>query len=348
MDMVDWFRTGTGAAAQDATMAMNKQLAEMTPEAMEKLDRSILRATEEAIDVQRECGIHVVTDGEMARENYIHHLCRHIEGIDFEHLTKSSARNGAYETALPTVLGKVSWKGTLDVAAEWKRAQALTSLPVKYTVPGPMTILGTVKNQFYDSDEAFARDLADVINIVVSKLIEAGCRHIQIDEPLFARRPEDACAWGVKFLDRCFEHAESESVDKTVHICCGYPEHLDQVGYAKADPDAYKKIAPAIDRCCANNVSIEDAHCHNDLSLLSSFRRTKVVLGCVQSASSRVESVEEIEGRLTEALMYIEADRLLVSPDCGLALLPLPLLRQKLLNMCVAAERCRSCKKACR
>ena len=85
-------------------------------------------------------------------------------------------------------------------------------------------------------------------------------------------------------------------------------------------------------------VSIEDAHRHNDLSLLDRFNQTCVILGVIAVAKSKVESVSEIRDRLTSALEHIDADRLLAAPDCGLGLLSRELARSKLANMCEAAR----------
>ena len=86
-------------------------------------------------------------------------------------------------------------------------------------------------------------------------------------------------------------------------------------------------------------VSLEDAHRYNDLRLLESFRDTRIILGAVQIASTRVESVDEIAARLEQALRHISASRLLVGPDCGLAMLPRELVFDKLRNMCAAARQ---------
>merc|ERR1719160_1994914 len=123
-------------------------------------------------------------------------------------------------------------------------------------------------------------------------------------------------------------------------MCCGYPEYCDQKEYLKADPQAYHQLASAIDNSVIDAVSLEDAHRHNDLNLLRMFKKTKIIFGVVQSASSRVESAEEIEDRVRDALNYIEEDRLILAPDCGLALLPPPVLKLKLKNMCIAAKNC--------
>jgi 5-methyltetrahydropteroyltriglutamate--homocysteine methyltransferase len=226
---------------------------------------------------------------------------------------------------------------------EWRKAQDVSSVPVKYTLPGPMTIVGTLANAFYENVKDLCTDLAPIVNRHVKDLVEAGCKHIQIDEPLFARKPQDALDYGIALLDKCFEGVDV-SCHKSVHICCGYPGYLDQADYQKADRNAYLRIAKAIDDSTVDAVSIEDAHCHNDLKLLEEFKKTTVIFGVVQSACSRVETADEIEDRIREALDHIEPERLMIAPDCGLAFLPPPILKAKLENMCAAAERCR-CKR---
>eukprot|EP00928_Gymnodinium_smaydae_P066286 TRINITY_DN49321_c0_g1_i1.p1 TRINITY_DN49321_c0_g1~~TRINITY_DN49321_c0_g1_i1.p1 ORF type:complete len:368 (-),score=84.19 TRINITY_DN49321_c0_g1_i1:367-1470(-) len=344
LELPDWFKTGTAATSDSATKQYTKILESQSDADKKALEESLMRATRDVIQTQIDCGIDVVTDGEVRRENYIHYLCRFIEGIDFENLTETSCRNGAYVTALPTIRGAVSWRGPLDVAAEWKKAQGVSDRPVKYTLPGPMTIIGTLSDAHYNDDPKLAADLAAILNVLVRRLAEAGCTHIQIDEPLFARKPDSALAFGIQMLDRCFEGVGPD-VRKDMHMCCGYPGYLDQQDYQKADSTAYLRLAEALDNSSVDAVSIEDAHRYNDLKLLSKFTKTKVIFGSVTIASSRIEPVEEIEERLLAALEYIDEDRLIVAPDCGLAFLPAPILKQKLLNMCTAAKRC-GCKKA--
>lgn len=343
LDLPDWFQVGAGANADKATQIFSKLKDERSPEDDAKLEADIMRATKEVIDIQVECGVNVITDGEIRRENYIHYLCRFIDGIDFDNLTDTSCRNGAYITSLPTIRSKVSWRGPLDVVAEWKKAQDLSRVPLKYTLPGPCTIIGTLNNAFYENEQELAEDLAVIVGDLVEKLSLAGCKHIQIDEPLFARQPKKALDYGASLLDQCFRKAATDCY-KTMHMCCGYPEYLDQEGYKKADRSVYFELAEVVDNTCIDAVSLEDAHCHNDLSLLEKFKKTTVILGSVKIASSKIESVEEIQERLEEALEHIPADRLIVAPDCGLAFLPLPILKAKLTNMCTAAKACR-CKK---
>ncbi len=128
------------------------------------------------------------------------------------------------------------------------------------------------------------------------------------------------------------------AVTRAVHVCCGYPERLDQSDYLKAPPENYFRLAEALDAAAIDAVSIEDAHRHNDLRLLERFARSAVVLGVVAIATSRVETVDEIGARLHAALGHIDAARLIAAPDCGLAMLPRETARHKLANLCAAAR----------
>lgn len=121
-------------------------------------------------------------------------------------------------------------------------------------------------------------------------------------------------------------------------MCCGYPEKLDDTDYKKAEPSSYFELAEAVDRSTVDQVSLEDAHRHNDLKLLEKFEKTAVIFGAVAIADSRVESVDEIRDRLLAALQHIDKARLLAAPDCGLAILGRDLAMVKLNNLCQAAK----------
>ncbi len=125
---------------------------------------------------------------------------------------------------------------------------------------------------------------------------------------------------------------------RVVHVCCGYPDRLDNEDYPKAPKEAYFELAGGLDEVAVDAVSIEDAHRPNDLSLLEHFSRTKVILGVIAIARSRVEEVEEVRDRLRAALEHIDAHRLLAAPDCGLGLLGRDLARQKLKVLTEAAH----------
>jgi 5-methyltetrahydropteroyltriglutamate--homocysteine methyltransferase len=328
----DWFQTGEGTDTRRPTQGYLEALARLGDEA----EALFARGTRQVIADQVEAGIDIPTDGEIRRENYIHYHCRHLEGIDFDRLTAKAVRGGSYTADLPSITGPVRARDHF-LAADWRLAQSFTDKPVKITLPGPMTIADTTTNLAYDDEEKLGADLAAALNSEVKSLAGAGCRWIQVDEPVFARQPERALRYGVGHLDRCFQDLPP-AVMRVMHMCCGYPDRLDRDEYPKADPHAYVELAEAVDATCIDAVFLEDAHRHNDLSLLGRFTKTKIIMGVIAIAKSRVETVEEIRARLSAALAHVDGDRLIAAPDCGLGLLGRDLAVRKLTNMCEAAR----------
>ncbi len=331
--ITDWFNAAGGTDTEHPTKFYNNEIKEMGTKAEELFQR----ATIEIIKDQEECGIDILTDGEVRRENYIHYHCRYLEGIDFETLSEKVARTGNYKCWLPTITGKV--KATEPfLVDEWNINQKLTSKPLKITIPGPMTITDTIANTYYKSDEKMGEDLADAINIEIKRLVDVGCKYIQVDEPLFARKPENALNFGIKNLERCFKDINDESVEKITHICCGYPDKLDVIDYPKAPLDSYRKVSEDLDNSIIDTVSIEDAHRYNDLNFLKNFKNTKIIFGLIKIASSEIETKEEIISRIKDVLHFIDKEQLIVAPDCGLGHLSRDLAKTKLKIMVDAAK----------
>ncbi len=331
----DWFQLEHGHTK--AGSEVTRRYTEATRGDLDALVSALDDASKQAVADQVACGIDVPTDGEQRRENYIHYHCRHLDGFDFENLTHKVLRNGAYETDLPTIRSKITAQEEHFLDRDWKVAQSVSLHPVKITVPGPVTIMDTTANAFYDDDRQLAFDLADALNYEIRALAAAGCKYIQVDEPLFARKPDAALDYGMEALERCFDGV-ADDVTRVVHMCCGYPNHLDDTTYMKADPQSYFRFAGAIDRSSINQISLEDAHRHNDLSLLEQFKNTTVIFGAIAIAKSAVEPSEVIATRLKQALQHIDRERLWVGPDCGLGFLGRDLAMTKLKNMVEAAR----------
>ncbi|MDX1400655.1 MAG: cobalamin-independent methionine synthase II family protein [Kiloniellales bacterium] len=329
--IVDWFAKDMMETAKP-TRAYQHAMEKLGGEAEE----IFCRAAGEVIADQVSCGIDIPTDGEVRRENYIHYHCRHLDGFDFDQLTLKSLRNEAYSVELPRVIGPVK-AGPPFLPHDWKAAQSTTDRPVKVTLPGPMTITDTTANHYYPDEKSEGRDLSEALNKEVRALADAGCRYIQIDEPVFARKPAEALAFGMENLERCW-HGVPDSVVKTVHMCCGYPNKMDDEDYPKADQHAYLDLAKAVDQSVIDAVSIEDAHRHNDLRLLDLFGNTTIILGLIAIAKSRIETVEEVRCRILEALEHIPAERLIAAPDCGLGYMDRSLAMAKLKVLSEAAK----------
>jgi 5-methyltetrahydropteroyltriglutamate--homocysteine methyltransferase len=328
----DWFQKEGGTDTPEPTAGYAETLRQYGARLEAILDRATTLVVREQVDL----GIDIPTDGEIRRENFIHYHCRHLLGIDFDALTERQVR-GDRQALLPTITGPIE-AGLPFLVRDWQVAQSATKRPVKLTVPGPLTIGDNVADEYYREDaRARGAALADALNVEIRRLAEAGCPAIQVDEPAFARRVEDAFAFGAEHLERCF-HRVPPSTERVVHVCCGYPDRLDAEDYPKAPNAAYFELAGVLDEVAIDAVSIEDAHRRNDLALLERFARKKVILGVVDIARSRLEEVEEVRDRLRAAQGHIDAHRLLAAPDCGLGLLGRDLAREKLKVLTNAAH----------
>lgn len=295
------------------------------------LTEKLVKARKEVIDEQIELGLDVITDGELHRENYIHYFCRHLEGISFDQLSKKKIRENGITSTVPTIINRLSLNKFAS-EIEWDKDN-------KITLPGPMTILDTVVNEHYREEKLASRDISRALRAEILNLVELGCRHIQIDEPIMARNVSVALDYGIQHLEFCLKDLPCD-VERTLHICCGYPNFLDQDDYVKADKNAYHKLAKRLDNSPAFDIiSIEHAEADNNLSLFKLFQNKTIQLGTVCSARSRIESVSEIEARIREVLNIIkDPNRLIVSPDCGLGMLPRKIAYQKLANMVKAVR----------
>ncbi len=266
---------------------------------------------------------------------------RHLRGVDFCKLTSKSIREGKYVRDVPTVVQKIEHKGPFLVKDfEFIRTRAGSEGTIKMTLPGPITVADTVADEVYDgSMQALASDYADVIRKEIGNLIDAGCRAIQIDDPVLLRYPEQAREWGIEVLQRCFSGYE-EKATWFVHICRGYPDKTsEQKGIKyKANQDNYSEILEWLSTSHVDVISIEGAQGNLDLSVLQAAGEKTVMLGVLDVGSDEVEGVSDLVQRGTKALRYVPKERLILAPDCGMFQLSRRSARRKLANMAKAAS----------
>lgn len=337
----DWLGPG---GANEATEAEAEGLPEPTrihDEAVagygEARLRAILdRATAEVVREQDDLGIDIPTDGEVRREDSVLYLCRHLRGIDVGRLSAGTLRGR--RALVPTIVGPVAAAGLVPfLPDDWRVAQAATKRPVKMTLPGPMTIGDGLADAFYEGDERRpGGDIADALNREIRALADAGCRHIQIDEPVLALRRDAAMAFGIEHLERCF-HRLPKEVSRVVYVPRGWPVIPDGEGETPP-PDSYRELADALEDAAIDAVALEDARAPGDLGLLERFARTTVILGVIDVARSRVEEPEAVRDRLRAALEHIDRHRLMAAPDGGLGLLGRDIARRKLRVLAEAAH----------
>ena len=163
-------------------------------------------------------------------------------------------RDGAFVSQVPTVVSRVSSPPEPWCYKEFLAAQATSSVPVKYTLPGPMTIMDGCYNKHYEDKRELAGDIITILQREVLALAAHGCQHIQVDEPVLMRYPDTALRHGVNDIAAVFNGCP-EKVNKIVHLCCGYPDRLEPTDYLKADNTNYSAVLKALDDAGINWVS---------------------------------------------------------------------------------------------
>src|SRR5262252_4393716 len=158
-------------------------------------------ATILALKLQEDCGIDIVTDGEQSRQHFVHGFLETVEGVDFARKVEMGIRADRYKAMVPTVTGPLNLKGRVH-AREAQAARAHTRQRLKFTLPGPMTIVDTVADAHYGDRARMAMAFAALLNAEARALEADGVDVIQFDEPAFNVYMDAVNDWGITALDR--------------------------------------------------------------------------------------------------------------------------------------------------
>src|SRR5256886_13984471 len=184
----------------------------------EELARAKRDATILAVKLQEDSGVDIVTEGEQARQHFVHGFLEKVEGIDFAHKVEMGIRKDRYKAMVPQVVAPLTLKGRVH-ADEARVARAHTAHKLKFTLPGPMTIIDTVADGHYGDRVKMAFAFAELLNEEARALQADGVDVIQFDEPAFNVFMDEVPIWGVKALERAAEGLASATA---VHICNGH------------------------------------------------------------------------------------------------------------------------------
>ncbi len=278
--------------------------------APEWLDQAQDDATLLAIRDQERAGLDILTDGEMRRESYSNRFATALEGVDMDNHGTALDRSG-HPNPVPRVTGKIKRRHSVQVR-DVKFLRANTDRQIKITVPGPFTMSQQAQNDFYESESDMALDYAAAVNEEIKDLFEAGADYVQIDEPYMQARPEKARDYGLDALNAALEGVTGKTA---VHICFGYAAIIHE------RPEGYSFL-PELSGCCVNQVSIETAQSNLDTSVLENLRGKTVILGVIDLSTHEVETPDTVANRIRRALPHVDADKIIVAPDCGMKYLP--------------------------
>ena len=292
-----------------------------------------------ALKDQEAAGIDIVTDGEQSRQHFVHGFLRHLDGIDFDKRVTIGIRADRYKAEVPTIVGPIRRRGAAHVDdVRWARAH--TTRRLKFTLPGPMTIVDTIADEHYRDRRTLALAFAQVINEEARELAAAGADVLQLDEPAFNVYLDDVERWGIDAL-----HAAIDGVRCTtaIHICYGYgiQANIDWKQTLGAEWRQYERTFPLLAKSRIDQVSLECANARVPLELLGLLGDKDVLAGAVDVATPVIESPAQVAATIRAVMKHVRPERLYPCTNCGMVVLPRAVARGKLEALAAGAAMVR-------
>ena len=303
----DWLIDRAKLAGRFPPRVRAKELWRVAPEWLEQAQDD---ATVLAIRDQERAGLDIITDGEMRRESYSNRFATALEGVDIDNPGTALDRSG-HPNPVPRVVGRIRRRHPVQVR-DVAFLRANTDRRIKITVPGAFTMAQQAQNDFYKDEIELAMDYAAAVNEEIKDLFAAGADVIQIDEPYMQARPAKAKQYGVQVLNRALDGVTGTTA---VHICFGYAAIIHE------RPSGYSFL-PELEGADVRQISIETAQSHLDCSVLATLPSKTILLGVLDLSDMTVETPAIVADRIRRALPYVDANRIVVAPDCGLKYLP--------------------------
>jgi 5-methyltetrahydropteroyltriglutamate--homocysteine methyltransferase len=281
-------------------------------EALAEAKRDAVRL---AVADQEAAGVDIVTDGEQTRRHFVTTFIEGLEGVDSRQRATVTIRQ-RYDANVPRVVGEVSRsRSVYGDDARWLRS--VTTRPVKFQLPGPMTMVDTLLDEHYRDRPTLAMRFAEILNEEARELADIGVDVIQFDEPAFNVFTEEVKTWGIEALERA-----AAGVDATtaVHICYGYGIEPN-IEWKKTLGDEwrqYETTFPVLAGSTIDQVSLEVANSHVPLELLTLLGEKDVLVGAIDVATEVIETPEEVASVLEAVMNHVPAHRIFPCTNCGM------------------------------
>jgi 5-methyltetrahydropteroyltriglutamate--homocysteine methyltransferase len=284
---------------------------------------------------QQLAGIDIISDGEQTRQHFVTTFIEHLSGVDFQNRKTVKIRD-RYDASVPVVVDEVARQKAVFVDdAKFLRKQ--TNKPIKWALPGPMTMVDTLYDNHYKNREKLAWEFAKALNEEARELQDAGVDIIQFDEPAFNVFFDEVNDWGMAVLERAIEGLNCETA---IHVCYGYgiKANTDWKKTLGSEWRQYEEIFPKIQNSTIDTVSLECHNSHVPFNLIELLRGKKVMIGAIDVATNKIETPEEVANTLRKALEFIDVENIYPSTNCGMAPLSRNVAREKLSALSAGAK----------
>jgi len=256
-------------------------------------------------------GVDVPWDGEMGREEMVEYFAAKIRGFIF----RGSVRVwGNFYFNKASIVGPLEYRGPL-VIKEFKLVEHVTAREiVKVPITGPYTIAEWSFNEYYDSKEEVARELAKILNKELKILEAEGAKFVQIDEPALTTHP-DEIEWAV---DAVNEAIKGLNLNIGLHVC--YSD--------------YNLLAKYFDDLNVTQFALEFANRKfREIDFLKRLGDKELGFGVIDVHNPRIETSDEVARNIRKVFEYVRPEKVYINPDCGMKLLSRETAREKLCNM---------------
>lgn len=299
------------------------------------LELGKLSATQSAVQDQLKAGLSIITDGEQSRQHFVTTFIENLSGVNFKKRKIVRIRD-RYDASVPTVVGPVSRKKPVFIKFA-KFLRNLSSKPIKFSLPGPMTMVDTLYDNFYKSREKLAWRFAEVLNEEAKELEKAGVDYIQFDEPAFNVFFDEVRDWGIETLERATKNLRSKTV---VHICYGYgiKANNDWKKTLGSEWRQYEKIFPLLNKSKIDQISLECMNSKVPLDLLSLLKNKKILAGVIDVATNKVETPKKIFELIKKITHFVKPKQLSCCTNCGMITLPPKIAQRKMESMVQGAK----------
>lgn len=303
----------------------------------------LLRAKRDAtliwVKIQEDAGIDILTEGEQARQHFVHGFLEKIDGIDFAHKVEMGIRKDRYKAMVPQVVAPLQLKERVH-AFEARVARTHTRKKLKFTLPGPMTIIDTIADRYYGDRVKMAFAFAELLNEEAKALQADGVDLIQFDEPAFNVYMDEVNDWGIKALERA---ALGLTCATAVHICYGYGIKANTDWKETLGPQwrQYEQIFPAIDASPIQQVAIECRNSKVPLDLLALLKNKIVQAGVIDVASDIVETAEDVVQVIDAVSKFVPKSNIIATTNCGMAPMRREIAEAKLMALGAGAALAR-------
>ena len=269
------------------------------------------------LKLQQDAGIDIVTDGEQSRQHFVHGFLAFVDGIDFNRRVEMGIRADRYKAMVPTVTGPIALRARAH-QTEARLARVHTRRRLKFTLPGPMTIVDTVADAHYGDRPALAMAFAAALNEEARGLAADGVDVIQFDEPAFNVYMAEVATWGIAALERAVQGLPCKTA---VHICYGYgiEANIDWKAGLGDEWRQYEATFPVLAASTIDQVSLECRNSHVPLGLLRLLAGKDVLLGAIDVATDAVETPEDVAAVIEAAAAYVPPEHLFPCTNCGMA-----------------------------